>query len=152
MCIYQFSHHMELPQILPTRQWLARFTNIPPTAYPFNEPYLVHLGLGELELEASRATIVSTPHHPPYSMAHHPIEAFYGRNLSNSALPLPVMREYGSQNVRDLFVRRTQDLTDMGFGPGITIHPAIVPEYERAVEYNRRLNFTPDPVVVTRNF
>jgi hypothetical protein len=77
---------------------------------------------------------------------------FYGRDMSNSIWPVPAMTEYGSQHSRRLFVQSTQGLRDMGFGPGISIHPLVIPEYERAVDYVQQLNFTPDPIVVIRRF
>jgi hypothetical protein len=57
--VYPFSHYMELPQILATRQWLARVTNLAPTEYPFNEPYLMDSGLDELEHNANDFIVAS---------------------------------------------------------------------------------------------
>ena len=61
-------------------------------------------------------------------MPKHPIYVYYGRDLSNIAVPLPRLR-----NGRALFERANSgDLSDVGFGPGVWVAYGVRAEVAEA--------------------
>lgn len=61
-------------------------------------------------------------------LPEHPFFVYWGRDLSSPTLLLPKLT-----TGRNLFVRRTEgDMSDQGFGPGVSVHDDVREEVAQA--------------------
>lgn len=118
----------ENQSVLATRVELGRFGHPNWQSYPLSATIPARP-----DLKGSPALLVQQAWMPPYAMPRHPTMAYWGRDLSstnNSDTTLPTMRAWtpaGQVEQRPMFIHSTEDgeLTDRGWGPGVSVHPDL---------------------------
>ena len=120
------------------RQANARFSDIFWQEYPRNatHPHRI-ISKGRSMIRNAQAWL------PPFVTPLHPVFAFYGRDLSDPEMPLPQIQPYRIQWNQVLFTRIEDrqdeliDRSDVGFGPGVRVHPDFLNDVRLAMDYHQ---------------